>query len=266
MNLGDPAYWEVRYKREIAERAGPELELFDWYCPFSEVYPLIQSVIDTTIVHRVLVLGVGRSNVIEYLYRQGYRDITAIDISETIILEMQQKYADHPGVEFLCMDVRQMYKFSDGYFSLILEKACLDTLFCATDYMESVPLAAQEICRVLKPEGVFVTVTHAPPIARVPYYRLVPTWAIESYKIPSTIGESLTMFVMTKTDNENMLKKRIPGAEAFIRTKAGGVVTAMDQNLAKGSNARAGQNTGVITVTTSVDVLAKLVEKSDETD
>lgn len=263
LNLGDPAYWEVRYQKEVNDRVG-DLGLFDWYCPFSDLYPMVKTLYDSTIVHKVLIIGVGRSNIIQNLYHEGYRDITAIDISQTIITEMQKRYESYPGVEFFVMDVKQLYKFADNTFTLVFDKACIDALFCGTDYMESSCLAFNEIHRVLKSEGNFLSVTHAPPIARVPYLRLV-RWAVEMYKIPSNIGESLILYVITKTENKFMLDRRIPGAEAAIRSKASRVVSA-DQNAAKGSTNRTGQNTGIITVTASVDKLAELVAESEEVD
>ena len=48
---------------------------------------------------KVLILGVGRSNVVDILYEKGFRQITCIDISPTIIAQMQNKYRQHSGVD-----------------------------------------------------------------------------------------------------------------------------------------------------------------------
>lgn len=263
MNLGDAAYWELKYQEEARDMV--TFELFDYYCPFSDLYTILHSLYDSTAVHKVLVIGVGRSDVIEFLYKQGYRDITAIDISETIIVEMQKKYTTYTGVEFFVMDTRQLHKFVDSTFTLIIDKGCIDALFCGTDYHESTTLAFNEIYRVLKKEGVFFSVTHAPSVARVPYFRCVK-WALERVKVASHIGEGLTIFAMTKTDNEVMLSKKIPGAEAKLRSKTTKVVSNADQSKSKGSTTRSGSNTGSLTVTSSVDILAELVAESEEID
>jgi len=258
IKIGDAAYWEVRYKQEILDLAS--FELFDWYCPFNEIYPMMHSFFFSG-VNRILVVGIGRSNVIESLYRKGYRDITAIDISESIIVEMRRKYESYAGVEFFVMDVRQLHKFQDSTFSIVIDKACIDSLYCGTDYLDSTGLALQEIHRVLKQDGVFFSVTHAPPLARVPYFRLLP-WAIDSYKIPSEIGEGLTLFVIIKTNNELLLSKKIAGAEAVLRPKAKKVVSSFDQKMNKSSATRSRSNAGCITVTASANVLADLVAES----
>ncbi len=67
MNLGDTAYWEARYALEMTKLI--KFKLFDWYVPFNLVYPMIESLIDASIRNgKVLIIGVGRSNIIETLY------------------------------------------------------------------------------------------------------------------------------------------------------------------------------------------------------
>lgn len=264
MNIGDPAYWDVRYKNELENRQG-SYDLFDFYCRFTDLYPMVKAFFDPTVLHKILIIGVGRSNVVEHLYRQGFRDITAIDISETIITEMQRRYESLSGVEFFVMDVKQLFKFADNTFSIVFDKACIDALFCGTDYLETSGQAFREIQRVLQPEGLFLMVTHAPPIARVPYLRLV-TWALEMYKVPSNIGESLSLYVITKTENPVMLAKRIVGGEAGMRKKTTRIVSDSDGKGPKGSTTRSGRNTGMITVTGSIDSLAGMVAESADVD
>lgn len=264
MNLGDLAYWELRYAKEFGEMLS--FAPFDWYCPFDLLYrEMLRTLYDTSKAQKVLVVGVGRSNVIECLYSLGLRDITAIDISQTAILQMQKRYEAYAGVEFMVMDVRSLLKFADETFTLIFDKACIDALFCGTDYFESSTTAIKELHRVLKYDGALMTVTHAPAIARVPYFRCCP-WGIDSYKVPKFIGEGLTLFVMAKTTNEVMLDKRIPGAEAGLRPKARHVVSNMDSGRSKMATTRSGQNTGSITVSASADIIAELVAESAEMD
>ena len=109
--------------------------------------------------------------------------------------------------------------------------------------------------------------TYATALSRVPYLRAVNVkWAIDAYKVPSEIGESLTLLLLTKTENERLLNKKIPGAEAVLRPKSKQLVSSMDQKATKGSTTKKGGNTGNITVTASVDILAELVDESAEVD
>jgi hypothetical protein len=63
------------------------------------VYSIIESTIDVKIPHKVLIVGIGRSNVIDVLYSKGFREITAIDVSPVIIAQMQEKYRTFSGVD-----------------------------------------------------------------------------------------------------------------------------------------------------------------------
>jgi hypothetical protein len=264
MDIGNPAYWDTFYKELVGNMVG--FECFDWYCTFDQLFlEIIQNMLDPTIVHKILIIGIGRSSIIDSLYRKGHRDITAIDISETIIVEMQRKYHSFSGVEFFVMDTRQLHKFADDTFTFIFDKGCIDALFCSTDFMESSSLAFKEIYRVMAMDGLCLHVTHAPAVARVPYLRCSP-WAIDRLKIPSHIGEGLTLFILVKTTNEILLGKKIPGAEAAVRSKSSRVVSNSDQQMNKSSTTKKGNNTGSLTVTASVDFLAEMVAESADVD
>lgn len=71
------------------------------------MYSVIESTIDTKKPHKVLIVGIGRSNVIDVLYHHGFKEITAIDISPLIIAQMQEKYRDYSGVD--CMKLMLFY-------------------------------------------------------------------------------------------------------------------------------------------------------------
>jgi SAM-dependent methyltransferase len=264
MNVGGLAYWDERYKVELAKLL--KFELFDWYCSFDKILPEIESVIDFKETrHKILIIGVGRSNIIDVLYKKGFRDLTAIDISSTIIIEMQKKYESYAGVELYVMDVRELLKFNDNTFTLIIDKACIDAMFCGTDYIIATKTAMGEIFRCLRPDGHFVSISHASPLSRVPYLRAIK-WAIDCYKVPPHIGEGLTLFVQTKTEDDLMLNRKVAGGEAIYRPKAARVVSNLDQNMNKASTTRASGNTGSITVTASVDALAEMVNESADID
>jgi spermidine synthase len=63
------------------------------------VYHMLEAIRDFKTPQKVLILGVGRSNVVEVLYAHGFRDITCIDISPQIISQMQNKYRKYSGVD-----------------------------------------------------------------------------------------------------------------------------------------------------------------------
>lgn len=237
------------------------LKLFDWYAPFDKIYPLVESVIDVTKKHKILVIGVGRSNVVETLVKNGYTDIVAIDIAPYIIAQMSQKYSHYGGVEFLVLDARDLSYFTDNMFTLVLDKGCMDALFCGTNFLTDSAQFFSEVNRVLKSEGQFLAFSHAAPPSRVPYLRTI-RWAIETCSVPE--GEDLTMYFMTKTTDEKLISRKVAGGEAAVKPKIKGIVSSMDQHMNKTSTTKNKDSAGSLTVTASADVLADLVRECGE--
>ena len=205
-----------------------------------------------------IVLSVGKSNIIECLYKRGFRDITAIDISSVVIQQMQREYASCTGVEFFVMDVRELIKFPENYFSLVFDKGCIDTLFCCTDFISSTKRAFSEIYRVMRQESTFVLVSHASPRTRVPFLRY-SSWAIECYKIDEEIGESLTMYTLMKTTNVLLLNKRIKDGDLPEKSVNANISTMENKTSSKSRG-------GSLSVTSNTDALDEMLAESAERD
>jgi len=262
IGLGNPAYWDVRYTEELLDVIG-EVPCFDWYMPFDQMWVIMETFFDPGDNHRVLVVGCGRSNTVEFLYRRGFRDITAIDVSPTLIAAMQKKYAALTGVEFVCMDVKEMLTLQDNTFTIVIDKACLDALFTTTNFIEQSTRAYSEIFRVMRKNALFFSVSHAQPLARVPYLRTI-RWAIDMCKC--TDGENLHLFTLTKTEDPLLLDKLLVGAEAAIRKEATGVVSNLEQTMNKSSTTRKKGGGGILTVTASLESMVSMVDESKDVD
>jgi hypothetical protein len=261
VGIGAPLYWELRYETEFKKML--EFQLFDWYIPFSLVYPAIESIIETKITHKVLIIGVGRSEVIEVLYKNGFRDITAIDISPALIHKMQVKYESYSGVEFLVMDAHELTYFDKDSFSIVIDKGCMDSIFCGTDFIESSLQVQREVFRVLKKDCPFLCVSYAPAMARIPYFRRTQ-WAVDICPLPG--GEGITMFYMTKTSDEKLLNKKVAGGEVATMAQSTHIVSKSDQTMNKSSSVRSKANSGSMTVTSSIDMIAHMVDEQADTD
>ena len=59
----------------------------------------MESIVDVKKTHKVLIVGVGRSNVVDVLFEHGFREIVGIDISPILVAQLQSKYAKHSGIE-----------------------------------------------------------------------------------------------------------------------------------------------------------------------
>jgi len=262
LHFGEPAYWEARYADEFAQGFS-RFDLFDWYCSFDLVYPMIDSIIDMTIQQRILLVGIGRSNTLEYLYSRGHRSITCIDVSSTLIAKMSQRYSDFHGVDFLCMDAKELTPFSDKSFSLVIDKGTMDSIFCGTEFRNDSKKYFDEIYRVLEDEGTFLAISHAAPLTRVPYLRQT-RWAVDTTNLPE--GESLTMYVLTRTENEALLNRKVAGGEAALPTQRAKVTSKLDQTANKNSTTKQPGGGGGLTITADADFISSLVEESEEND
>jgi SAM-dependent methyltransferase len=192
-----------------------------------------------------------------------FTSIHAIDISPTIIHIMTEKYADYDGVTFSVMDVRELNGLPSSKFSVVIDKACIDAVFCSTNFLNDSRQAFKEIYRVLTDGGVFISFSHAPANCRVPFLRAAQ-WGIDVS--PASHGEGIFMYLLTRTDDESLLNKKVEGAESAVQVSVSHAVTSLDQPLVKSSQTRNKQNAGFVTVTASVDVLTDMVNESEDVD
>ena len=73
------------------------------------------------------------------------------------------------------------------------------------------------------------------------------------------------MYTLTKTDNEALLRKNVEGSDIGIMGKASNAVSSLDQQVKSSQTKNAGSS-GFVTVTASVDVLADMVNESEDVD
>lgn len=96
----------------------------------------MESIVDVKKTHKVLIVGVGRSNVIDVLYENGFREIVGIDVSPILIAQLQSKYSKYSGIECITiftkchwiivlvyvMDARELHMFQEKTFSIVIDK------------------------------------------------------------------------------------------------------------------------------------------------
>jgi SAM-dependent methyltransferase len=109
----DKHYWEAQYK---SNATGWDL---------GKVSPPIKEYIDTLDNKNstILIPGCGNSHEAEYLLSQGFTNITVIDISPTLIDNLQKKFKNNPNIKIVLDDFFE----HQGEYDLILEQ----TFFCA---------------------------------------------------------------------------------------------------------------------------------------
>eukprot|EP00620_Florenciella_sp_RCC1587_P018131 CAMPEP_0182574976 /NCGR_PEP_ID=MMETSP1324-20130603/28178_1 /TAXON_ID=236786 /ORGANISM="Florenciella sp., Strain RCC1587" /LENGTH=181 /DNA_ID=CAMNT_0024790475 /DNA_START=33 /DNA_END=574 /DNA_ORIENTATION=- len=127
---------------------------------------------------RILVVGCGNSPFTAALYDDGFKNVTSIDFSPTVIKAMAARHAEaRPELKWLTMDMLDL-KFDDESFDVVIDKAAMDALMTdegsVWDPAQATRDAADAMCRessrvLVKGGGVFICVSFAQPHFRIKY-------------------------------------------------------------------------------------------------
>jgi SAM-dependent methyltransferase len=109
----DASYWESQYE---AKTTGWDL---------GKVSPPIQIYVDTVADKNcsILIPGCGNSYEAEYLVKQGFTNITVVDIAPTPVAVLKEKFKNNPNIQIILGDFFE----HQGKYDLIIEQ----TFFCA---------------------------------------------------------------------------------------------------------------------------------------
>jgi SAM-dependent methyltransferase len=155
--FSEEKYWDERYSKSESE--------FDWFGTWNDpgteisLKPFVESALPSQ-VSEVLNLGCGNSRLAEELLNDGFSSVTSIDISQVAIDKMSQRFRHLPGLTFIKMDLMAM-TFVNSSFDFIVDKGTLDALY--TGSRELVKNAMPEIYRVLRPNGLFASMSFGSP-------------------------------------------------------------------------------------------------------
>uniref|UniRef100_A0A7S0FHE1 Methyltransferase domain-containing protein n=1 Tax=Minutocellus polymorphus TaxID=265543 RepID=A0A7S0FHE1_9STRA len=168
--FGTKDYWDAMYQGY----GDFDKDEYEWYFGWSEIKPFFQQHVpipdagDTTKTrHKLLIPGMGNDPLLLDLVGAGYRDITAFDYSEGAV-ERQTELLSYDSnaedaVALLCRDARALDEDWTNAFDAILEKGCLDALYLSDESDGNVVKSAEELHRVLKPGGIFMSVSGVVP-------------------------------------------------------------------------------------------------------
>ncbi|CAI9117653.1 OLC1v1019094C3 [Oldenlandia corymbosa var. corymbosa] len=148
---------------------------------------------------QILVPGCGNSKLSEYLYDTGYRNITNIDFSKVVILDMLKRNVRlRPEMKWRVMDMTKM-QFEKETFDVVLDKGGLDALMepelgpkLGNEYLS-------EVKRVLKDGGKFLCLTLAEShVLGLLFPKFRCGWRLRLHVIPpkSTAKPSLLTFMV----------------------------------------------------------------------
>ncbi|GMH41582.1 hypothetical protein BSKO_09492 [Bryopsis sp. KO-2023] len=166
---GKTEYWDNRFDKE---------EAYEWLGGYERFKHLIKPHLKST--DKILVIGAGNSSLPLDLYKDGINHIVALDISSVLVSKMTKRLSEAKidSIRYQQGDMLDL-PHKDGEFDCVIEKATLDVLFVENDSpWEPLPRVQSDmhttlhgIHRVLKPDGVFISVTFAQPHFRKRFLR-----------------------------------------------------------------------------------------------
>lgn len=138
MNNLDASYWNNRYKNDD----------FGW--DVGDITTPLKTYIDQLPNKSISILipGAGNSYEAEYLFKNGFKNITICEFAPEPIKQLLQRVPDLPSKNILLAD---FFELADTNFDLIIEQ----TFFCAIDPSLRKRYFAQ-MHRLLKPKGKLV--------------------------------------------------------------------------------------------------------------
>ena len=169
--FGTKDYWDDMYQG-FGDFSKDE---YEWYFGWSEIKPYFQDHVpipeanadDDTSTTKILIPGMGNDPLLLDLVGAEYRDITAFDYSEGAVERQTELLSYDPNAEdavtLLCRDARALDDAWTNAFDAILEKGCLDALYLSDETDGNAARAAEELHRVLKPGGIFMSVSGVVP-------------------------------------------------------------------------------------------------------
>ncbi|KAG6777807.1 hypothetical protein POTOM_017643 [Populus tomentosa] len=205
----DPHYWNERFSKE---------EHYEWFKDYSYFRHLIQAHIPPTssvvtlslsclllleIMNgslKVLELGCGNSQLCEEMYRDGITEVTCIDLSAVAVEKMQKRLEAKGYKEIKVLEADMLdLPFNDKCFDVVIEKGTMDVLFVNSgdpwnprpETVAQVKAMLEGVHRVLKPDGIFISISFGQPHFRRPLFDAPDfTWSVEW----STFGDGFHYF------------------------------------------------------------------------
>lgn len=168
--FGRQEYWDNLYKENTDQ-------FFSWYTGWADLEPFLVELIPST-QSSILLPGVGNDSMLRDMYDAGYQELTAFDYAPEGIAQcrdmlgperiLRQDSNDNIGVRLFVGDARNLRELEDASFDVVLEKGTLDAIVQSGDGssdaekavgLQSMHKAVREFTRVIKPGGLFVSVS-----------------------------------------------------------------------------------------------------------
>ena len=117
----------------------------------------------------LLELGCGTSDLAARLFDDGWRNVTAIDLSPNAVRLAQQRHGtSRPGLRFAVGDARELRAIPDASIACVIDKGTLDAICVGDGFDYEARRVAAEAVRVLAPGGRLMCLSLMPPSVLLP--------------------------------------------------------------------------------------------------
>jgi EEF1A lysine methyltransferase 4 len=125
----------------------------------------------------------------EEMCYDGFKDIFNVDYFEKVIEMMKERTKDiFSSLKWATMDFRNMSELEGSTFDVVLDKGSLDALWSdggsqwdpSDSVLNDINCSLNEVMRLLKPGGKFISITFGQPHFRLPHMNRPGYWDLVS--------------------------------------------------------------------------------------